>query len=101
MYKDLLPSEQNRATTITVPALYVKGGKTLNRANICVILDSDQDISRLYPLDEDCEPHLQSSIEFISEPGLDTDLCYLHRRNGLDNFRQVDWLEPLAPQIGS
>ena len=67
-----------------MPALYVKGlpqdllgGKTLNRANIRVILDSDQDISGWYPLDEDREPHLQTSIEFISEQGRDTDLYYL------------------------
>ncbi len=78
---------QNRMgelTRMTVPALYVKGlpqdllgGKALNKENIRLILDSDQDICGLYPLDNDCEQHRHTSIEFFSEPGRDTDLFYL------------------------
>ena len=72
-------------------AVYVKGlpqdllgGKTLNRNAIRVILDSDPDICGLYPLDENREQHLQTSIEFISEPGRDTDLYYLQTE-------EMDW----------
>jgi hypothetical protein len=47
-------------------------------------LDSDQDICGLYPLDTDCEPHLHTSIEFISDQGRDTDLLNLQSED-------MDW----------
>ena len=66
--------------TITVTALFVKGlpqdllgGKSVNRENIRVILDSDHDICGLYPLDKNHEQHYQDSIDFVEDQ---TDLYY-------------------------
>ena len=74
--------------TITVTALFVKGlpqdllgGKSVNRENIRVILDSDHDICGLYPLDKDHQQHYQDSIEFVEDQ---TDLYYLQTED-------MDW----------
>ncbi len=74
-------NRMGKIVTITVPAILVKGlpqdllgGKSVTNANIRVILDTDPDICRLYPLDKNHEQHYQDSTEFISEP---TDLFYL------------------------
>ncbi len=67
--------------TTTVTALFVKGlpqdllgGKSVNRENIQVILDSDHDICGLYPLDKNHEQHYQDSIVFFEDQA---DLYYL------------------------
>ncbi len=57
----------------TANAFFVKGlpqdllgGKSVNRENIRVILDSDHDICGLYPLDKNHAQRHQESIEFTS-----------------------------------
>jgi hypothetical protein len=57
----------------TANAFFVKGlpqdllgGKSVNRENIRVILDSDHDICGMYPLDKNHEQPYQESIEFTS-----------------------------------
>ena len=93
-----LRNRTGELVTITTPALYVRNihqdllsGKACNRAKIRIILDMDQDIAGLYPLDENNQPHIEESIPFISEP---TDLFLLkietmdwrrfHELNGYD-----------------
>ncbi len=84
--------------TITVTALFMKGlpqdllgGKSVNRENIRVILDSDHNICGLYPLDKNHEQHNQASIEFIEEQ---TDLYYLQTEDmywtTYDNLKGYD-----------
>jgi hypothetical protein len=48
-----------------------------------VILDTDPDICRLYPLDKNHEQHYQDSIEFIGDP---TGLFYLQTAS-----EDMDW----------
>ncbi len=56
----------------------LNGGKSVNRENIRVILDSDHYICWLYPLDKDHEQHYQDSIEFVEDQ---TDLYYLQTKD--------------------
>jgi hypothetical protein len=58
--------------SITTPAIYVRnlpqdlmGGKPVNRENIRVIFDEDQDICGLYPLNDKHEATFQNSIQQI------------------------------------
>jgi hypothetical protein len=74
-------NRMEKVITITVPALFVNGlpqdplgEKSVNLANVRVILESDPDICVFYAFDKNHEQHYQNSIEFIAEP---TDLFNL------------------------
>ncbi len=62
----IIKKSMGETVPITVPALFVKGlpqdligGKSVNKMNICVILDDDPDICGLYPLIKEKEQHYQ------------------------------------------
>ena len=70
-----MKNRSGETVSITTPALYAKSihqdllsGKACNRIGVRLILDEDPDISGLYPLDKDKQPHIEESIPFISEP---------------------------------
>ncbi len=83
-------NRMGEVVTITVPAIFVKGlpqdlfgGKSVTNENIRVILDTDPDICRLYPLDKNHEQHYQKSIQFIGEHRF---VLFADRKYGLDNL---------------
>ena len=62
---------------------------------IWIVLDSDPDIARLYPLDKAKQPHIEESIPFIDDDSMDS---YLLRRDGLEKISRDKRIRSVAPQ---